>query len=382
MFLFIGVFKFFTRKKKQFPSYELKLKHFKYSVYIIFAFLLLLDLSLRFITPKYRSYSENNYGWFYISPFSDRFSDLKNQYYYGSSTSEKYTHAANSSIIFETADFTIEHKYNELGLRERENIPALIKDRKVILTIGDSFTEGVGTSQDSTWQRQLENRLNDSLSNEYVVVNAGISGSDPILEYHLLNQLLKSIQPDYVVISISSYDLLDILESGGQDFKLKERKQEMNQPFGYYLYSWSYLFRAVSTLIYDYPEIFMNQDEFDREIQKAASQTIEIIHEITSIGLKKNFKTIVVFFPLKDEMIKYNYNFDAFNNIIKSLNSNDEIFTVDILDFYRQNKNSFIIPPEMLYWPHDGHMTSLGYQIWSDILFTDLSINEVLEKNQ
>ncbi len=358
------------------PIYEKSLKHFRYSVFVILAFIILLDLGLRFFTKKYRSYSEINYGWFYISPFTDGFSVLKQKLFYDSLDFENNTHPRNTEYSFETSDFCFLHKYNEYGIRERNNLKELIQGKTVILTIGDSFTEGVGTSQDSTWQRILETRLNETISSYFVVVNAGVSGSDPIQEVKLLEKLTNELQPNYVIISIGSNDLMDIVENPDNSRSLIN-----SQPLGYYFYSWSFLYRAVSTLFYDYPEIFMNQKKFDVELQKSSEIIYNQIYQITEMGNVVGFKTIVVFFPSADELINYQYKYSSFATLIHKTRNTDKIFSVDILEFFTENKNAFILPEDILYWPADGHMTPVGYRIWSDILYADLNQNDVLKKN-
>jgi hypothetical protein len=52
------------------------------------------------------------------------------------------------------------------------------------MVFGDSFTEGVGTSQDSTWPELLENNLRLSTNHNIEVMNFGSNGSDPIKELY------------------------------------------------------------------------------------------------------------------------------------------------------------------------------------------------------
>ncbi len=378
----VSIYRLWKRKKTKTPAYFKSLKYFRYSIYLIFAFLLLLDLGLRYSTKKYQSYSETNYGWFYISPFADGFSELKHKYYYGSDNNELNTHPANIEYLFETCDFKYVHKYNEYGLRERSNLNELLKNKNLILTIGDSFTEGVGTSQDSTWQRILEKKLNDSIDKKYVVVNAGISGFDPIEEYNLMQKLLLDLSPEFVVISIGTNDIIDLIERRSNNIKSSKSYNLISHPLGYYFYAWSYLYRATCTILYDYPEIFLSQKEFDKRANDAANTISSVLENISSIGKEKGFKTIVIFYPTEDELENSKFKLDAFYRIIKKSETHKDVLNVNILEFFNQNKNAFIIPTKILYWVHDGHMTPIGYRIWADILYSDLVIGEFVKKNE
>ncbi len=66
----------------------------------------------------------------------------------------------------------------------------LIKGKKLILTFGDSSTEGVGTTKDSTWQIFLEGNLNKALADKYFVANAGVSGYDPVETFNIWQNFL------------------------------------------------------------------------------------------------------------------------------------------------------------------------------------------------
>lgn len=354
-------------------------KHLSYSIIAIGVFVLFLDLGLRLLTNKYRSYSELNYGIFYITPFTDDFSIVKHKYFYGDYDYRLLTHQANSEFEFVTQDFSYLHTYNEYGLRERKKLDSLCANKTVVLTLGDSFTEGVGTNQDSTWQALLERKLIDSLHRDIIVVNAGISGADPVSELELFYQLQENLQPDLCIINLGSDDLLDIMQKGGIERFDEENKCLIHsQPRGYYFYSWSFLFRAVSTVVYDYPELFMNKTEFDVELEIASGIMQDAVNEISKIQESNNKETLVFFFPTCNELEIKAYKYKPFEEIKSQVISNESIHVVDLLKFYIDNSNSFKIPPEFLYWQTDGHMTPIGYRIWSDVLFTEIYLNDII----
>jgi lysophospholipase L1-like esterase len=319
-----------------------------------------------------------NYGWFYITPYSDTFTKFKHKYYYGAEQSIYKTYPPNTSVNFVSKDFEILHNYNELGIRERNGILKLAENKKSILAIGDSFTEGVGTNQDSTWLRLLEYKLNKDFGNEYLTINAGISGLDPVSESYLLEYLLTKIKPDYVIISISSNDLIDIMQRGVKERYANNSTTYKNEPLGYYFYSWSYLFRVIASVGYDYPEMFMNKSEFNTEISKSSSAIYTIFEHLQDLGNKNGFKPIVVFYPGFNENLNLKYSFPIFDSLVEKSAEIDSIYTINLMDFYITNKDSLKFSKEKLYWKNDGHHTTLGYQVWSDILYSELIARKII----
>jgi len=371
----------FFRKKSKTLSVS-KLKTIKYSICFTFILLALSDLGFRYLTPKYRSYSERNYGMFYMSPFTNGFRNLKTFILYGANISANGIYPSNTSIRYKTKDFEYTHSYNEFGIRERKDIKSLIAGKKVILTIGDSFTEGVGTHQDSTWQRFLEQKLNKAGYGNYIVVNVGISDTDPVSQLKIYETLLKEFNPDITVISIGSNDMLDIILKGGPE-KLETRNKFLKaQPLQYYLFSWSYIFRAFSFIVYDNPEIFMNQQKFYGELIKAEEIICTQIDKIKGKQLSQNGKTIVFFFPDQNESLELHYKFKIFEQMIDKLKLQNDIYVYDMLDYHRSAPKSSKDLIKNYYWATDGHMNVSGYQLWAEVLFDKLINPEYLELNE
>lgn len=71
-----------------------------------------------------------------------------------------------------------------------------------ILAIGDSLTEGVGTSQDKAYPAVLSRLLNQP------VINAGISGNTSTQTLQRLPALLNKYKPSLVIICIGGNDML------------------------------------------------------------------------------------------------------------------------------------------------------------------------------
>ncbi len=70
-----------------------------------------------------------------------------------------------------------------------------------ILLIGDSYAYGLGTPNENTFDKLLEQKLNaNSPALHYEVYNVGIVGADPF-EYYQLGQQFKDYHPDLVLVS-------------------------------------------------------------------------------------------------------------------------------------------------------------------------------------
>ncbi len=85
-----------------------------------------------------------------------------------------YTHRSNQTLKISNPEFSFNHKMDAFGFRNNESIDT---SRYSILAFGDSFTEGLGTSQDSTWPALLQNETGKQ------VYNAGIMGATRFMPF-------------------------------------------------------------------------------------------------------------------------------------------------------------------------------------------------------
>ncbi len=348
-------------------------KNLKFKIVIIIFSIIIADIGIRILTKKYRSYSEQNYGIFYISPFTNGFDLLKNNYF-GTKNDNILTHIQNSNYTFRTNDFSYIHKYNSLGIRDVE--PSILNpNSELILTFGDSYTEGVGTNQDSTWQKFLRKRLNDSSQN-YEVINAGISGHDPSMSFLLYKNLYKIYDADIVILSISENDISDFICRNKTDFY--NPRYFKKQPLLYYFYSWSYITRAVVLNLYEHPELCINNKTY-YDLQDAAYKKLECeIDKFHKFSSKNSCKLIVFVFPDSYSFENKKYTSDKFCNFVNEIKSDDRFTTIDFLDYFSTKNNSMNYSAEDLYWPTDGHMKPLGYQKWSEIIYLELNRHNFL----
>jgi hypothetical protein len=90
---------------------------------------------------------------------------------------------------------------NSLGMRDRERSPHKEPGSFRILFLGDSFVQGLGVPLEQTMAALLETSLNKpELEKRVEVLNGGVFGYSPFLEYLYLKELMPSIEPDLVII--------------------------------------------------------------------------------------------------------------------------------------------------------------------------------------
>ena len=114
----------------------------------------------------------------------------------------------NTSCRSKTSEWDIEMKVNSLGIRGNEY--SLKKPARTfrILMLGDSFVEGYGVPAGDTFSTILERKLGSD-GKKIEVINAGVTGYSPILEYLYLKNYGLEFSPDLVVMNFSMTDFYD-----------------------------------------------------------------------------------------------------------------------------------------------------------------------------
>lgn len=113
---------------------------------------------------------------------------------------------SSTCILHSTSDaFTpTEVKTNSLGLRNPEIAIPKPRETTRILVLGDSFTMGMGVSEDKAFPRLIASRLTSDKPVE--VINAGLPTADMSYYYLFLKNLSARIQPDIIIIGFYPYN--------------------------------------------------------------------------------------------------------------------------------------------------------------------------------
>lgn len=92
--------------------------------------------------------------------------------------------------------------FNSMGFRDREHAQAKPPGMKRIVVIGDSFCEAVQVNVEETFQRKLEELLNQRGATKWEVINLGVGDFGTAQEYLALSEYGLAFDPDVVIHQI------------------------------------------------------------------------------------------------------------------------------------------------------------------------------------
>lgn len=130
----------------------------------------------------------------------------------------------NSTCRSKTKEWDIEFKVNSLGLRDSEYSIEKPENTYRILMLGDSFTEGYGVQLKDIFSKIVEEKLNLQDKERFEVINTGITGYSPLLEYLYLKKYGLEFDPDLVVMNFSMTDFYDDLIYGDKELLVEKDK--------------------------------------------------------------------------------------------------------------------------------------------------------------
>lgn len=247
-----------------------------------------------------------------------------------SSEGKYQTRSPNAVSVTKTHEFSFVKATNELGLSGKLPPKQKSKTEKRVLLLGDSFTEGVGCSDDSTTAIQLSRLAGSDGKHNYTitVINGGVATHDPVFSYKMLHDKLLVYKPDLVIINISLGDLFDMKIRGAEErydenSDLRPIHCHLLEPLFYA----SRIFRMVNNKLLKQSSLFVPMDmsavNFDTTINQLNSLFVKYIQ----LGEQYEFQFAIVYFPILPEMRKQNY--------FKSLSfQNPSIPIVSILPYF------------------------------------------------
>src|ERR1700757_1446958 len=137
--------------------------------------------------------------WYYPAQAGYQQSDEREPYEF--STTRHHRLIPNARYRHKGLEFDYIWTNNSLGMRDRERSPNKEPGSFRILFLGDSFVQGHGVPLEQTMPALLETSLNKPEREKTVeVLNAGVFGYGPFLEYLYLKELMPSIKPDLVIV--------------------------------------------------------------------------------------------------------------------------------------------------------------------------------------
>lgn len=331
---------------------------------IILIFLLFFEFSLTFIFKILNNYMENERGIY--------FSEYKRQpqlnLLHAIGKKEAQLAWQNGYLPYTGRDLRLSNEFNYhfktnlLGLRGP--LPSIKKDSGEyrIIVLGDSYVEGFGTSNDSTFPVLLQSRLTNNYK-KLSVINAGICGSNPIYEAELYQNKLKEYKPDLVLMVIDLTDISDV------NFALHQDKMPVTE----YFYAISHIFRILyanvlgNNIFNDNAPLFLKADR-----KAAINQIIKSVKRFNETLIKNDQNLILVYLPWKEEILSKNVT-DAHltPSLISSLSSSG-LPLIDLKSEYKRINLANSAGLDIYYWKHDGHHTPKGYDMMAKIISDSL----------
>ena len=233
-----------------------------------------------------------------------------------------------------------------------------------ILGLGDSFTEGVGTSPDSTWLKLLEKKLREKNANQTIkTFNAGLSGNDPFFEYLLLKEKLLVYKPDLVIVAMNNSDIIETIARGGMErFQPDSTIIFKKGPWFETLFGMSYLCRLFVFEVLQYDWLFLSESERKGEEIEALNKIYACMLKFGILAKAEDLEILLIFHPMIEEVVSGNF---LFKKMINKLSNEASLETLDLLDFFQNetimNKNN----ASSYYWEIDKHHNSKGYELFA-----------------
>ncbi len=331
------------------------------SITSLWVSLLIVDFFLRFATKKYSTYPETNFF-----TYESIYESLEGPWF--------LTRRPNTDILFKTPEYIFSRKTNSLGLSDKEFKMGKDANEFRIIALGDSFTEGMGTTPDNTWPKNVERILSNKYPNKLITVyNCGVTGSDPMFEYMLFKEKLLEYRPDHVVIALNFSDVDDIIIRGGMErFKDDGRVRFNDPPRWEKIYATSFVFRVIMRDLLHYSWILVDEDDYKEKQLYALGEINKIVDKFKQLSAENNFKFLIVLHPFQPEVEKRRYTSEKFSATLK----NNEVDTLDLLEVYL-NKNQITQKnANQFYWPLDFHHNTEGYKIMGQNI-----AEKIIEKN-
>lgn len=278
--------------------------------------------------------------------------------YEATSDSWLLTYEPNEEFNNSQKEFTTHFIANNEGLNDKFIRPQ--KEKYRIIIIGDSFTEGKGAPNDSSYPRILEHQLWANKDSNIQVINAGIAGSDVFFEYKLLQTKLLKYNPYMVLLTINSTDFCDFIYRGGLErFKENGKLKFRSHPWFEPIYANSFTARNIIHKIANYNYMFLKPDEEIKMNDSACKMIIYCIDSFQSLCKKNNIKFGIVFHPMEQEINGYAKN--QIGGLIKHCEIRDIPFIDERPFLYENNIDSTNC--NKIYWSIDRHFNSSGYKL-------------------
>jgi lysophospholipase L1-like esterase len=260
---------------------------------------------------------------------------------------------------------------NSLGLADSEWTTLKQKGQIRLMTLGDSFTEGDGAAYDSSYVAFLQKKLR-AAGDTFYMMNAGVCGSDPFMNYIFLKDRLLLYKPDVVIQVLATNDMeTDIQLRGGLErFQPNGKLKYNTAPWWEPLYAISCVAR-VFFRIAGYNELLQKETLNSSDEKWLNEKTADLFAKYATLCKQNGIRLFVVLRPDRQEIENRNYNYD-FSYISNQLRQQN-VEIVDLLPSYLQYISKNKSEPRNYFWVNDGHHNARGYEMMAQAIYDNLT---------
>lgn len=270
----------------------------------------------------------------------------------------------------EKVEFTFKRETNSEGFFDKEWLLVSPRKRR-IACLGDSFTQGMGASPDSSYPAVLESLLGDTVE----VMNCGIAGSDPFYERNRLKRDLLKFKPDIVLFAINSSDVFDVvMRLGEQRFSKNYDQTKRKEPWWLPIYAQSYVFRLIIHQGLGYDWAFMTEQD---RVKEEAGAIIELKHNLdrcVELCKANNIQCVFLFTPMRGEL-----TIPMQTEPVEQYAAKQGYSFINARDFFIKaglNDNN----SDKYFWPIDGHNKPAGYALIAKAIRNKIVADSLLIK--
>ena len=339
-----------------------KRKTFLRNLQILMVLLLLIEFCQTFIFGTMNNFMENEKGIYFSEYMRHKqvkllhdlgWKDVQIAWTNGYKPNTNRTHKAE--------EFEYSFTTNSYGLRGK--LPFITKDSNEyrIIVLGDSFIEGFGTPNDSTFPVLLQQELQHT-NKKTTVINAGICGSNPLYEIEFYSRKLQQFKPDLIILQTNITDLYDI------EYAIHQGKMPVREYFS----AVSHIFRGFYIGVLN--NNLINEYASKSTVKKRNANIDLLIQELKKFKEhieKDHTNLVIVYLPSKGET----YNITEDIKPTKKLKKELLISGISIIDLENEYKKINFINTKNFkkyYWQKDGHHTPKGYYLMSEIVAEEL----------
>ncbi len=309
---------------------------------------------------------------------------------------------------YSSSEFVTPISTNSLGLREKEIGPRQPGGIRIV-GLGDSFSFANGVTNEQTYFKVLERKLQTMLDRPVEVLNCAVPAYSPLQELRMLEKYAMAFNPDIVLMGffvgndfVESMDLFDeqgnpllVAREDGFLITRKQRDREMEQSTfrrltasvraslasnsHLYVFVRDRLGNVLSQLklrAYNLPPEFCAK-EFSPRMNRAWFSTQTILRDIATLVRQQNKRLFIVILPTIYQVYRQSwdeyiaalkldpdsYDLDKPQAILSAFCKAEGIEVFDVLPMLRANAAN-----EQLFFPVDGHPTAEGHRLIGEAL--------------